>query len=85
MCQHVSDCRVALLLAMTLSLTACGVKGKLKTPSQIQVQEAKKAKKAARAEKAQQKQAEQAAQPAIVDQPGEGAPIGNPGGAAGGK
>lgn len=37
---------ISLLIAISLSITACGVKGKLKTPDQIEKQAAKEAKKA---------------------------------------
>ncbi|MEK6746542.1 MAG: hypothetical protein AABY33_05880 [Pseudomonadota bacterium] len=36
--------RIVLLLTVTGSLAACGVKGKLKTPEQIEKQEAKEAR-----------------------------------------
>jgi len=54
------DCRVAMLLAMikilciallATALTACGTKGNLKSPTQVQLEETKKAKKAAQAAK----------------------------------
>ncbi len=56
------------LLAVTLlcGVTACGTKGKLKTPSQIEADEAKKARKA------QKKEARKAPAEAVEEVPAEG-------------
>ena len=37
-----------LIALFACSLTACGIKGKLKTPTQVQLEEQKKARKAAK-------------------------------------
>ena len=53
--------RIVLLVILSISVSACGIKGKLKTPEQIEKIEAKKA---AEAEKKAKEEAEKNAEPA---------------------
>ncbi len=51
--------RMVLLLTCASTLVACGVKGKLKTPNQIEAQEAKKAAKQAKKQEQQETEEQQ--------------------------
>ncbi len=51
---------VMMALVLSSAVTACGNKGSLKSPSEIEAAEAKKAKKEARKEKRRAKEAERA-------------------------
>jgi len=42
--------RLSMIVFLACGLSACGIKGKLKSPSQIEASEAKKAQKKAKAE-----------------------------------
>ncbi len=53
--------RIVLLVILSISVSACGIKGKLKTPEQIEKIEAKKA---AEVEKKVKEEAEKNAEPA---------------------
>ena len=55
---------VMLIAALACGLTACGNKGKLKTPTQAKMEEAKKAKKAAEKKEKELKESPQAVPPA---------------------
>lgn len=63
--------RMVLLVALAGSISACGVKGNLKTPAQIEKEEAKKAKKAQQKREKEEKFIEEDIE---EEEKGEGAP-----------
>ncbi|MCE2927412.1 MAG: hypothetical protein LW823_07225 [Rickettsiales bacterium] len=64
---------IALACMLVFPLSACGNKGKLKTPSEIQQDQAKKEKEAAKKEKKKNQKADQSSK--AVEQESSGFPL----------